>query len=570
MPKTRFDKVDYKIAETLLKQAPKISKSIQLAVVDSDYWQKGVGWVGPKIVVGTPSTATTFQNEIERAFVSYPALEEVVSRHMAGVVGKEPSWNFGPRRVLASDETPTDEEQTQISAVHAALTPWWNTRGVHEILQAFTRDLLWARRSALRIYVPEGDAVERDAEGVASVRASSLEEALEAIYVEHPDPDCATVYTDPNTELQLGVLSYRKTNDKFEIVSENTYEISYRADSGETIIKQIDKGVGVEAKVNLGGRLPMSEVTRLEPFVTSSMEAQQKALNLALSILPRNLITSGFTERVFLNAQLPGRMVKDASTGQERFVPDPLPTGAGATTVVAGIKVEGADGTKSITNPEVHFREPVETAPTLNAINALYQGILRVAKQAHVLANSEAGDSGVSREQQRSDFGASLEMTAPCVNRIGQWLLDTVLAMAEAITGRPGEYTRLYRATMTCRIHTGPLSSEERQQNIVEAEKGFLSRVTAMERNGVLDTDNELALIQGQPGAELDTVRNQAEVYQMLVDAGIPQEQASQLVEFDEETQKAIALWVQESTDNPPPENDDPVPGLPSGQVADE
>src|SRR5688500_18185436 len=67
--------------------------------LDGDYWQGSKAWAGTPV----PLDATdrmALEKELERMFVPQPLLEEVLERHVAGVVGREPSIEFVLRRSL--------------------------------------------------------------------------------------------------------------------------------------------------------------------------------------------------------------------------------------------------------------------------------------------------------------------------------------------------------------------------------------------------------------------------------------------------------------------------------------
>ena len=70
-----------------------------------DHWQDGAGWSGPMPEPEHPLFRDLLL-EIRRGFVSKNTISEVVKRHVAGVLGREPAWSLALRRPLAEEEPP--------------------------------------------------------------------------------------------------------------------------------------------------------------------------------------------------------------------------------------------------------------------------------------------------------------------------------------------------------------------------------------------------------------------------------------------------------------------------------
>jgi hypothetical protein len=467
---------------------------------------------------------------IEATFVSRNAVLEVLDRHMLGVVGLEPTWGFGVRRPLKEDEELKAEEQALIDEVETILTEWWNKRKCHKLFQDYTLDLGWGTRSALRVYVPAGvlQEVETEGERYLVASAASIAAALEMIYPDHPAPEDATVYVDPLSQRWLGITRYKQMVN-WQPVGIFVYELTYLDEDGNTIITRADQSSSTAYPFKLGGRMTLWESTR-QALVSEQLISAQKALNCALSMLPRNVVTGAFLERVLLNAQMPGTWTLDKDGNKIGFVPATYKTGAGTTNFVSGQSYTDEEGKTHLSNPDIKWRPPSEIKPLVEAAAACYEQILGEAKQIHILIAGEAAPSGYSREQARADYAASLGKTQSEVQPAGQWFLETVLALAEQIAGKTGYYTSQLKATFTCRINTGPISVEERAQNVAEAEAGTLSEESAMERNGVLDVDAEKQRINSTPEAKLALLEKQTTVGSQLVIMGYSTELASEMV----------------------------------------
>lgn len=464
------------------------------AFYEGDHWQASTAWIGPRPAVGEVGGAEVL-SEIQRALISKNAIREVITRHAGAVIGQEPAWSFTLVRALADGEEPTPDEQALIDEAEAALTVLWDARRLHQDFQQAVAILLYAGRAALRLYVPSGLLNEAGA-----VVAQTLPDALAVLYLDVPKPEQAGLVTDRATQRQTGVYAYTTDDggDRVEVVSVDLT-------SGATLI-QISGGENDErAPVQLGGRLTICELSR-DPLITPQVRQQQMLLNLAKTMLARNVVLGGFLERIILNAQLPGEYVEDAVTKKKTFVPSPLKTGAGTTNVLAGLPVSDASGrVTGYATPTVMYRDPVPVTTFNDTADAAYQGMLEEVHQLHAAIAGDATASGESRRQARADFEASLGATISEVEAAGRWLLETALAMAAAFANQPGRFDSL-RATFTCRVDSGPISADEQKEARENVAAGLLSKETGMVRVGIDDVDAEKTKI----AAESETA-NQAQ-----------------------------------------------------------
>lgn len=553
--------------------APTAATELLRLMVDGDHWLGGMGWIGPRPQPNEDGYSDTMAL-LFAGFVSQNALGEVVDRHVAGCLGKDPHWSLQPRRPLGADEKPTDEEQKLIDAGEAALTEWWDREQIHKTLQLIARRLLYARRAAIRLMVPRGKLRSENVRGedgqmrtVKTVSATDVPDGLTKVFTDAPLPEKACIAIDPDTRESVGVVLYERGQNVMgtgtpEEVAELTYLAEPNAGDAApaTIIRLTAKtGRDQAVKLPLGGRLPMHEMTRA-PFVTSQMFQLQRALNLSLSALPRNVITGGWLERVITNAQMPGRFVTDPTKPNgKRWVPDRHVTGAGSTTYLKGLRTIDQNGADMYATPGIQWRPPTEVSPTVESSEALYRSILREAKQEHALMTQSADASGKSREQARADFEMTLQPTASELNGLGRWLLETVLAMAEAFAGQPGQYTETLRAVFECVIDSGPISAEERAALDNSVGAGTLSRQTAMARGGVLDVAAELTRIESDPSAELDAITKRAAAFASLVQQGADIEGAAIAVGFSEDEARDMAPDLEEPPVDGDPNADPPV-----------
>lgn len=459
--------------------------AVLTAYYDGDHYQGGAQWAGPRPQPDQPG----YQEAVEliaRAFVSKNAIKEVVHRDRDAVIGNEPTWSVTVRRPLEDGEQPTEQEAAVIDAVESELTAWWDGRKALRELQRATAVARLSGRALLRLYVPQGLLVD------GLVPSGDLAAQLGRLYLDVIAPDMGSVYTDPDTKIAAGIVAYEDDE------GQRTVELCYvDPDTSETVLRlwRDDEDEAFETRLPLGGRLVVYQL-ELEPIVTPQVRQLQNLLNMALTMLGRNVVVAGFLERIFLNAQMPGEIETDPATGKKVFKPAPLNVGAGATNVLRGVVIEDDDGRKTIATPSVVFRDPVPVDTFTQTREEAYRGILEECHQLHALIAGDATASGESRKQARTDFEGSIKPVAREVEAALRWLLETALAMAGHFAGmsRPGAPAFAdYRATATCRIDTGPLSADELRvaREMTEGERPLWSQETGMARTGIDDTKAE-------------------------------------------------------------------------------
>lgn len=451
-----------------------------------DHWQQGNAWSGPIPPEGHALYQKTLL-EIKRAFTSKNAVAETTDRHRDAVIGVEPAWSLTPRRPLAEGEGPTPDEQALIDEAEAALTTWWDERGALDTLQEAVAVLLYAARSPLRLYVPSGLLEERE-DGSMAVPVGALEESLERIWFEAPDVRSCAVHTDDDTKAKIGVFLFEQEDVR-------KAELCY-LDGGATVICIVGGETEQESRLDLGGRLTIYEIDRAL-LITEQVRQSQNLLNLALTMLQRNVIQGGFLERTFFNTQMPGKYADDPTTGERTFEPDPLHVGPGVTSFFAAIEYEDTDGKKQFLNPSVVYRDPVTIDTFTGTRDHAYRNILEETRQLYALLTGDAQASGESRKQALVDFEASLRKTKTQTERALRWLLETVLAMAAQFSGQPGRFAGL-RVDAECRLDLGPVSAYDQESAIKLRDAGFISTETGMSRVGVDDVDAEKTRIAAE------------------------------------------------------------------------
>lgn len=525
--------------------------------LEGRHWRGGLGWIGPAPDIADPDFRTVM-SLIETAFVSRNVVDEVTDRHGNGVVGKPTRWRWSTKRFLKVGETPTPDEIADIALIEAWQTEWWDKRETSAVFRQATINALTFDRGPVRLMIPEGLLDIVNGITVARVKRGDIAAALELIWPEAPDPEVACVYRDSFTMREVGIV---KTQDApvdggpWNMTGQETIHACYLDGSDtkpeQTVVRTTGAREGY-AVYNLGGRLTVAEITRPR-IVTEQLLQGQRALNLALSMVPRTVVMAGFLERVILAGQMPGeyKAVVDANgkTVGQKFVPEPPSFGAGKTNYIAPIAIEeddGKGGTRTVmTQPDVRWREPTDPKFAVSAKVSHYQDMLEECDQAHILIQSDATPSGNSREQARAEYEGSLNKTKPHVDKVGRWFLETLLAMAEMLAGVPGKYTEKYRALFECNVDSGPLTPDEKRQYTEAADKGYLSYQTAMELQGVEDTDAEIARIKAEKEGNIGQMIQRATALKTLADAKFPISVAVKILGFPEEFHAEIIAEVE-------------------------
>lgn len=465
-----------------------------------DQWDEGRGWVGPN-----PKDDDTATDLIRPHFVQRNALKEVVTRHRDAVIGKEPQW----------DLTSADKRVTLRKEAIDALVTWWDDNQALEALQEATLRLLFAQEKAakgevtrpavspIRLFLrassvgPDGRIPHRktlaEALGDIAVHAAS---PVNAGVLKNLDGDPIATryeYTDETNQKRLEVTG----------VARNLASLGLDVTPTDDTLVLVMAGNQIEGEpvaYPLAGRLLVHEMTR-EPLITPGAVSQQKLINKAWTMLSHNMDVAGFTERVFLNAQSPGRWVDEngnpSEPGEGKFVPDPLFVGAGSTNHVVGLPEPRADGGYTYTSPNVLWRDPVDPETFLKTSDGAYRAILEECKQLHVLLSADGAASGASRKQATADYLDSLDPTARAVQGAVRWMLGTALRLAGVLMNEPERHDSL-RPMSQVRITVVQPTPEDVKATIEKRDARLISRETAMSEVGIEDPDAEMERIKAE------------------------------------------------------------------------
>lgn len=457
-----------------------------------NHYQDGDGYVGAKPAPSDDAYGSTML-AIKTGFVSENVIKEVVDRHLAGELGREPLWGFLPSdapmpdaerrrklfsklvnivRVAVQGNSDNNLDKFAQEADQALTANWWNTRRVRSTLKQAVRTALLEERATIRFFIPEAL---RDVNGQLQLR-SDLASAVTIPQIEVLTSDKAGVFVDVDTQQEFGLYVYKTEDEK------DAAWLTY-VQNGVTILRiMVDKQADQTYSFELGGRLLMYEFQR-DPLITEQIRSLQKSLNLARTMMVRNVNLAGSLERVIMNAEKPDEWI----------------TGAGAIMGLTGLLVKDESG-KVINraNPNIQFRDPVSTKTFTETRDDLYAAILSGCQQRFALISGDATASGRSRIEARAEFETSLKDSKDVVDDGGRWLLETHLRLSAVFCGRTRDFLPL-RCDFNAVIETGPITPEERNANRSDVAANLMSKETAMSRNGIDDTDAELERMSQEP-----------------------------------------------------------------------
>lgn len=425
------------------------------------------GWIAPMLPSGHPHYRNQFDG-IVRGFVSSNKIGEVIGRHKAGVAGRQPSRGFESREPIPQGKEIRPELLRLKETADGWMAARWEAEGMHGAFQSAIACLLYSGRQPARLLLPRGYLTE-GRNGTKVLPRVPLADMLNMLRLTFPKPEECTVYTDPDTFEQVGIFTY-------EVDTKRYAEVTWvdRA-SGLTHVRQVGEGAEAgtkdEATYDFNGRIPMYEMVR-SVFVTPQMVQNNKALNLALSSIPRNVWAAGARERTYFNVDQPGEEIVNAD-GTKTFVVKEIDMGAGVANFLNGAPVWENNDPKTgnivgYANPSMQITDPVDIGPAKAAVDAHAWEILSEARQLHAVMTADATASGVSRIVARVEFMGTLGETKPTVDGCLEWEADTRLAMAEAFTGgreggkAPHPYSAYLRANAECKLDPGPITPEER------------------------------------------------------------------------------------------------------------
>lgn len=427
--------------------------------------------------------------DIKAAFVSENVIQEVVETHVGGLLGREPLWSFLKEAGSKQAKKESDDATGEL------LTEWWNEREALKDLQKSSELIALEGIAVKRLFFPAG-LVPEDSE----LTAGSIPDALDFIYFETLTSDVAGVFVDPDTQKEIGIYLFEEVDEDGN-VTDNCAELSFVNDEGDTACRVVkDKGKDEDfGPYKLGGRLLLHEMKR-RALITEQVQSNQRALNLAHTMMMRNVNMAGARERTVSNAQPPKRprKVQDSTNAgrvTEVLEPGTYETGGGAVMFLMGYPVRNEKGDiVGYTNPNVSISDPAPVDVFVKTRDHYYAAIKGQCHQKHDLISGDATASGVSRKQAEKGYQRSLKESKAVLDAAGRWELETGLRMAAHLTGESDKYLSL-RADFNCLLDMGMPDAADQQQAMALRDGGLISDETARSWIGIDDPAAELKRI---------------------------------------------------------------------------
>jgi hypothetical protein len=460
---------------------------------NGDHWQNSAGFIGqlpPSNLLGSALILA----DIKAGFVSENIIQEVVETHIGGILGREPMWSL----LKAEGETNRADKASFENVTGETLTQWWNERkGLKDLQKAITTALLESI-AVRRLFFPVGLVP-----AGSTLNAANLADALKFIFFETVTCDVAGVFTDPDTQADIGIFLYEEHDAKGDVTN-HAAELSFLNENGDTVMRVVrDRGATTESgPYKLGGRLLVYQIDR-RALITEQVQSNQRALNLAHTMMMRNVNMAGARERTVTNAQPPITAKKvDVETGAVKTFPGTYKTGAGAVNFVMGVPIhDEAGNVVGYTNPNVNIADPSPVTTFVETADNYRLAIYSQCHQRHVLIVDKADTSGKAREVARKEYERSLKETKTVMDANGRWQLETVLRLAAQISNQPEKYAGL-RADFNCLIDAGEPDPDKQLAVMQLRQPGgpknepLISDETARNWIGVEDAAAELAKVE--------------------------------------------------------------------------
>lgn len=522
-----FDQLTYDDAKKLFNPKPRtrlnITGSLNTPVarrspsaisatlfLEGDHWQDSTGFMGQLPPAGFPD-GHTILSHIKQRFDSENVIKEVVETHRDGVLGREPLWSF-LREGQPKEKQSTKAQRTSEDLIAETLTPWWNERQALDNLQRTIDTCLCEGKAVMRLFFPRGRLPVDEQGNPQEFVVTDISRALDLIYFETYTADVAGVFINYDTMHEIGVYLFDEVNDE-GVVTAKCAELSYLDADGNTVCRLVKKNGDSQeyGPYKLGGRLLLHEVTRSQ-LITEQVQANQKGLNFAKTMMLRNVNMAGARERTVANSQPPDKPVriqdpnnptKTIKTKQGAFA-----VGGGAVMFLMGYPIYDKDGhVVGYTNPTVDRADPAPVQVFIETAKDEREAILSQCHQRHTLISGDATASGLSRKTAEKGWQRSLKESKTVLDAAGRWKLETTLRLAAQLCNQSSKYLNL-RADFNCLLDVGDPDPEDIRIALEMRKPGgpnnqpVLSDETVRQKCGVEDPAAELARIEEEAPAE--------------------------------------------------------------------
>ena len=399
------------------------------------------------------------------------------------------------------------------------------------------------------------------------------QEALKFIYLDAPNVENATVYTDPHSRRECGLYRYLHIEPDALGIPEKTQRLErvFVADAndsargngrpgirkGETVLQIIEAGLFIgplpvrvagappadkviaEVIFPCGGHSLMFEARRPLVF-TDAARRLQRSVNLLNTLLAINAIFAGFRSRDYFNATQPrgedGGEVVNGPSQAMFWYSQPY-------------TVKNADGTSETKymSPSLVTTEPVDSGPLLEVKDNFERQLRRAFRQEHTFQTGSSQQSAVALIQQRSMFLIHLLQTKPAVEDALSWLQTTIWCFALYLSGHADEidaFLKNFRATAQVKPYTGPLTPEEVRVVVEMVQARLMPRETAAGLLGQDDLDAFTAAINREDANNPELMLLRLKVRAELLAAGMTPIDAGIAAGLGEETAGSLTTAV--------------------------
>jgi hypothetical protein len=146
-----------------------------------------------------------------------------------------------------------------------------------------------------------------DADGKATASLPTNltpEQALDAVQLTAPSPESGFVYTEPDTQEQVGVFFFAVGDGTANSATTRKFAELWFLDGDNTVLRVVEENsvTAQEVTIRTGKRLPIAQMNA-DLLITDAVRRQQKSLNYFETLLVRVVETAGFPERYTLNAK---------------------------------------------------------------------------------------------------------------------------------------------------------------------------------------------------------------------------------------------------------------------------
>lgn len=382
------------------------------------------------------------------------------------------------------------KENEFLDEIETLLGEYWNTEGLAEIMISAFEHRLAGGRGALHVYLPRKfrKVIKLDSgETVSAVNVEDIQAAFKALKVEFVKPEQARMLDDEGDKFT--VLRYEIRDDYDTEQKTKVIEFSFVDDEGMTFIGVLKEnsstsGLPAAGSSELSQAIDLDENTTLfemvgEPYITEQVFKLNQGVNLALTCGGFNIVDNGFGEMVLTNVDLETETVPDpdAENGV-REVPKRIIRGGGAVNNFTGVSTVNLEtAQEQILTPGVHFREPSSMQTFMDGKDMYYSAALEELGQKYALISGDATASGEARIQAMADFYLRVRKYKSEVDRVGGWLLTTLLRFASVLCGRQEEFKNV-SVIFDSKIKIGNFSASERDTVLKMQAAGVISMET--------------------------------------------------------------------------------------------